>query len=246
MLSKNQTKLITSLGKKKYRSLHGFFVVEGVKSIKEFLNSDFQLEAVFTIESGIFKVDESKYFKISQNDLNKISFLSSPNIALALFKIKKPKQINTKQLIVALDGVNDPGNLGTIIRLCDWFGISDLVCSNNTVDCFNPKVVQSTMGSLARVNVSYLDLPEFLVKQEPTEIYGTFMDGDNVYNTQLSSKGVLVLGNEANGISKAVETFTSIKLAIPQFSESKRVESLNVAMATAIFLSEFKRRATET
>lgn len=244
MLSKNQTKLITSLGKKKYRNQNGLFVVEGLKSIQEFLASSFKLVELFTVDDAIFSVDAKKINIITQTELNKISFLSTPNTALALFKTEEPKNINVGNLIVALDGINDPGNLGTIIRLCDWFGVKDLVCSHNTVDCYNPKVVQASMGSLTRVNVTYLDLPEFLSHQKT--IYGTFMEGKNIYTSNVRQNGVLVFGNEANGIHTDVEKLVTQKLAIPQFGSIKETESLNVATATAIFLSEFKRRPIET
>jgi RNA methyltransferase, TrmH family len=239
MLSKNQIKLITSLKKKKYRLQYGLFVVEGIKTIKELLQSDLELHTLYTTES--FNFDAKKEELISQADLKRISFLTTPNKALAIFKIPKSKPIDLSELIVALDDVRDPGNLGTIIRLCDWFGIKNLVCSLETVDCFNPKVIQATMGSITRVNISYLDLAEFLKQLEVTS-YGTFMDGKSVYSTNLTNKGILVLGNEANGISKDIESLISEKLSIPRFGNLQATESLNVATATAIFLSEFKRR----
>lgn len=245
MVSKNQIKLITSLAKKKYRNQYKLFVVEGLKSIHEFLHSNFELDQVFTLNSDAFDVEEGKIFPISISDLKKISFLTNPNMALASFKIKEPKPINFNNLIVALDAVNDPGNLGTIIRLCDWFGITDLVCSLDTVDCYNPKVIQASMGSLTRVNISYLNLKLFLKEQGVAPVYGTFMQGENIYSTNLLDNGVLVLGNEANGISEEIEKLTTCKLTIPQFNSNQHTESLNVAMATAIFLSEFKRRTIE-
>ncbi|MFH4964913.1 RNA methyltransferase [Gaetbulibacter sp. M235] len=239
MLSKNQIKLITSLKQKKYRLQHGLFVVEGVKTINELLQSDFELDILYTTEP--FNIDAKKEELISEDDLKRISFLTTPNKALAIFKIPQSKPIDFSELIVALDDVRDPGNLGTIIRLCDWFGVKSLVCSQETVDCFNPKVIQATMGSITRVNVSYLDLIEFL-KETDVLSYGTFMEGKSVYSTKLSNKGILVLGNEANGISKEIESLISEKLSIPRFGNLQATESLNVATATAIFLSEFKRR----
>lgn len=239
MLSKNQIKFITSLKQKKYRQQHGFFVVEGIKVINELLQSHLELHALYTTES--FNIDAKEEILISEADLKRISFQTTPNKALAIFKIPKPQAINSNQLIVALDDVRDPGNLGTIIRLCDWFGVTDLVCSNETVDCFNPKVIQSTMGSITRVNVSYVDLQSFL-KDAKVPIFGTFMEGDNVYKTTLPSQGILVMGNEANGISEAVEAMITQKITIPRFGHLQATESLNVATATAILLSEFKRR----
>ena len=172
MLSKNQIKLITSLKQKKYRLQFGLFVVEGVKTIKELLQSELQLESLYTTDSLNINAKQAEI--ISESELKRISFLTSPNKALALFKIPKPKPIDFKELIVVLDDVRDPRNLGTIIRLCDWFGVKDLVCSLETVDCFNPKVIQATMGSVSRVNVTYLDLPVFL-KDTKLPIFGTFM-----------------------------------------------------------------------
>ena len=238
MLSKNQIKQISSLKQKKQRLQQGLFVVEGVKTITELINSNFKLHQLFTLES--FNIDANLETIITEAELKKISFLTSPNTALAVFCIPKSRVIETNKLIVALDNVRDPGNLGTIIRLCDWFGVTDLVCNLETVDCYNPKVVQATMGSITRVNVAYLDLKAFL---ETTEIvsFGTFMDGENVYKTTLPEKGVLVLGNEANGISKEIENLVSRKIAIPRFGDLLATESLNVATATAILLSEFRR-----
>lgn len=238
MLSKSQIKLITSLKQKKYRLQHGFFVVEGVKTITELIHSDFELVTLYTTES--FNFDDTKEEIISKTDLKRVSFLKTPNKALALFKIPNVKNIDLNQLIVALDDVRDPGNLGTIIRLCDWFGVTDLVCSYETVDCFNPKVIQATMGSISRVNITYLNLSEFL-KENRLLSFGTFMDGASIYSKTLPKKGVLILGNEANGISEEIEKLVTEKLSIPRFGNLRATESLNVATATAIFLSEFKR-----
>lgn len=244
MLSKSQIKLITSLDKKKYRRNHQLFVVEGIKSIQEFLNSDYKLDLLFSVED-IFQINEVSTNLISDNELKKISFLSSPNRALAIFKIPEVKAIDDTSLVVALDNISDPGNLGTIIRLCDWFGIKDLICSTNTVDCFNPKVVQASMGSLTRVNITYLDLEDYLKNQQSKPIYGTFMDGKSIYSSTVNNKGVLVLGNEANGIGEEIEKTVTDRIAIPQFGLKKETESLNVATAAAILLSEFKRRSIE-
>ncbi|SFD40438.1 RNA methyltransferase, TrmH family [Algibacter lectus] len=238
MLSKSQIKLITSLKQKKYRQDLGFFVVEGVKTIKELLASNLELHALYTTES--FNIDAKDEFLISETDLKRISFLKTPNTALAVFKIPEQTPVETKGLIVALDDVRDPGNLGTIIRLCDWFGIKQLVCSKATVDCFNPKVIQATMGSITRVNISYVDLETFL-KDTDLPVFGAFMDGENVYKKQLPQHGVLVMGNEANGVSKAVEALITEKISIPRFGDLQATESLNVATATSILISEFRR-----
>ena len=238
MLSKSQIKLITSLKQKKYRQDLGFFVVEGVKTIKELLASNLELHALYTTES--FNIDAKDEVLISETDLKRISFLKTPNTALAVFKIPEQTPVETKGLIVALDDVRDPGNLGTIIRLCDWFGIKQLVCSKATVDCFNPKVIQATMGSITRVNISYVDLETFL-KDTDLPVFGAFMDGENVYKKQLPQHGVLVMGNEANGVSKAVEALITEKISIPRFGDLQATESLNVASATSILISEFRR-----
>ncbi len=238
MLSKSQIKTITSLKQKKYRLQQGLFVAEGVKTINELLASQFSLQQLYTTNS--FKIDANLETVVSENELKKISFLKTPNTALAIFKIPEPKAINTNQLLVALDNVRDPGNLGAIIRLCDWFGITDLVCNIETVDCYNPKVVQATMGSITRVNVSYLNLTDFL-KTTHMPIFGAFMEGDNIYKSQLPNKGILVLGNEANGISREIEQVITTKISIPRFGQLQSTESLNVATAAAILLSEFRR-----
>lgn len=242
MLSKNQIKLITSLKQKKFRDQLGYFVAEGVKTINELLESNFELFHLYSINS--FNIDAKNETLISEGELKKISFFKTPNQALAIFQIPKPNPIDFNQLIIALDNIRDPGNLGTIIRLCDWFGIKDLVCSYKTVDCFNPKVIQATMGSITRVNVSYVDLRESFMENN-IEIFGAFMNGDTIYNTVLPTKGVLVLGNEANGISQTLESIISKRLSIPRFGNLKTTESLNVATAAAIFLSEFRRNSTE-
>lgn len=243
MLSKNQIKLITLLKQKKYRVQHQLFVAEGVKTIKELLNSDFELSHLYTTTLEFDALDVLTT-QISDSELKKISFLKTPNTALAVFKMSKSKNVNFNNLVVALDDVRDPGNLGTIIRLCDWYGIEDLICNTETVDCFNPKVIQATMGSIKRVNVSYQDLGNVLSKTEVTT-FGAFMDGENVYKMELPNKGILVLGNEANGISQVIEDQIEKRVSIPQFGALQETESLNVANATAILLSEFKRRFIE-
>lgn len=236
MLSKNQIKNITRLKQKKYRQQEGLFIAEGGKVIKEFLNSTFKLVDLFTTET--FNVENECI--VSEADLKKISCLTTPNTALAIFKIPETDTIITEGLILALDDIRDPGNLGTIIRLCDWFGIKQLVCSLKTVDCYNPKVVQATMGSLTRVNIVYTDLSIYL-KEVDVPVFGAFMDGKNVYQTELPKDGILVLGNEANGISSIIEASITDKISIPRFGDLQATESLNVATAGAILLSEFRR-----
>jgi TrmH family RNA methyltransferase len=240
MVSKSQIKLITSLVQKKYRKQHQLFFAEGTKVIQELLQSNFELEHLYVTKPMFSDVSESKKTIIFDSDLKKITALNTANDCLAVFRIPQEKQIINSGLIVALDDIRDPGNLGTIIRLCDWFGIIQIVCSEQTVDVYNPKVVQATMGSVARVNITYLDLESYLAEAK-TEIFGAFMDGENIYKTELPTSGIIVLGNEANGISKIIEEKVTQKIAIPRFGNLQLTESLNVATATAIVLSEFKR-----
>ena len=244
MVSKNQIKLITSLQQKKFRQTHKLFIAEGAKVIQEFLQSNFVLEHLFVTETIFTEVDNSQITTISESDLKKITCLATPNNCLALFKIPDQKKTVNSGLIVALDDIRDPGNLGTIIRLCDWFGVSQIICSEQTVDVYNPKVIQATMGSISRVSVSYLNLENY-IKEANSPVYGTFMDGKNVYNEVLPENAILILGNEANGISNQLEQVVSNKIAIPRFGNMQQTESLNVATATAIFLSEFRRNPIE-
>ena len=243
MVSKNQIKLITSLQQKKYRQIHQLFVAEGVKVIQELLNSNLLLEHLYETDSLFNTVESTKKTIISEADLKKITSLSTPNNCLALFKIPISKNIISSGLIVALDDVRDPGNLGTIIRLCDWFGVTQLLCSEQTVDLYNPKVVQATMGSIARVSVFYINLETYLSKVN-LPVFGTFMQGKNVYQENLPQEAILLLGNEANGISAELEKIISNKIAITRFGKLQQTESLNVATAAAIFLSEFKRNSS--
>ncbi|TXI63126.1 MAG: RNA methyltransferase [Flavobacterium sp.] len=240
MVSKNQIKLITSLQQKKYRKQEQLFFAEGVKVVQELLNSNFELQDLFTTKQDFLTVSRDKVHAISEAELKKISALTTPNTCLAVFKIPKAKEMIEKGLIVALDDVRDPGNLGTIIRLCDWFGIETLFCTEESVDIYNPKVVQATMGSISRVNVVYGNLESFL-SQTKLSVFGTFMDGKNIYQEKLPKEGVIIMGNEANGISPSVEKLVSERIAIPRFGNLQVTESLNVATATAIILSEFKR-----
>ena len=240
MVSKNQINLISSLQQKKQRQVHKLFFAEGIKVVQELLFSNFELEHLFTTESIFTEIPFSKQTLISEVELKKISALTTPNTCLALFKIPESKKVQEKGLLLALDDIRDPGNLGTILRLCDWFGIQQLVCSKETVDLYNPKVVMATMGSIARVNVTYLDLNEF-IKNTKLPVFGTFMDGKNIYKEKLPNEGIVVMGNEANGISKEIENSIQNRLTIPRFGDLQQTESLNVATATAIILSEFKR-----
>ena len=240
MISKNQIKQISQLKQKKFREIEQKFIAEGIKVIQELIASDLKLIHIYSTEDFDFGVQPNLISQISESDLKKISALTNPNTCLAVFEIPALQQPKTEGLQVALDDIRDPGNLGTIIRLCDWFGISDLICSETTVDVYNPKVVQATMGSITRVNIHYVDLKKYL-EQTDLPIYGTFMDGENIYKEKLATDGIIVMGNEANGISAEIEKLVSNRISIPRFGTLQATESLNVATATAITLSEFRR-----
>ncbi len=243
MLTKNQSKRILGLKQKKQRLKQGLFIVEGPKVVQEFIDSNYEFVEIFSINNN-YAHFEGKLTIIDEKELKKISSLVTPNTVLAVFKIPTPIEVNSNGLILALDELNNPGNLGAIIRLCDWFGIKDLVCSTTTVDCYNSKTIQAAMGSHTRVNIIYLNLELFLDTQ--SNIMGTFMDAKtSIYEMELPSSGVVVLGNEANGISDAIASKLNTRLVIPRFGLLKQTESLNVANAAAIVLSEFKRRSIE-
>ena len=236
MVSKNQIKLITSLQQKKYRKQEQLFFVEGVKGVQELLDSNFELHELFTTKSDFMAIDTSKVHTITESELRKISVLTTPNSCLAVFRIPKAIAYEQKGLIIALDDVRDPGNLGTIIRLCDWFGVKTLFCSEESVDVYNPKVVQATMGSISRVNVVYGNLEQFLTDAK-LPVFGTFMDGATIYKEKLPTEGIIVMGNEAAGLSP--EAPVSQWLTIPHVGP---VESLNVAMATTVLCFEVARQ----
>jgi len=243
MLSKNEIKLIKSLKYKKQRYLNKMCVVEGKKSIYEFINSKFVLHKLFSIDISEFSVNN--VVRLSKSELEKISFLSNPNDHLAIFKIPNEKPVNKNNLLVGLESINDPGNLGTIIRTCEWFGVEDIVCSLDSVDCYNPKVVQSAMGSLSRVNITYLDLENFL-NSESLNRFGTFINGESVYENKISTdNGIVVFGNEANGISSNLRSLIDVELTIPRFNNKSYPESLNLSNSLGIILSEFSRKSNE-
>lgn len=242
MVTKNQIKRIKSLHQKKYRKEYQLFIAEGAKVVQELLNSNFVLEHIYVTEEMSFDVEKDLVSLVSEGDLKKMSALNTANNCLAVFHMPIETTVDFTDWVVALDDVRDPGNLGTIIRLCDWFGIEHLICSSQTVDVFNPKVVQATMGSLSRVNVVYGDLARFIQESKVERVYGTFMDGDNIYQANLQQhKGIVVMGNEANGISKEIEQLVTQRISIPRFGSLQQTESLNVAMATSIIISELRR-----
>lgn len=240
MVSKSQIKLIRSLHQKKHRHAERLFLAEGAKVVSELLQSDFKLIHLYITEDLFLDIDTNLRSVISPSELAKISALTTPNNCLAVFEMADSGKARLDGLIIALDDVRDPGNLGTIIRLCDWFGITQIICSHETADVYNPKVIQASMGSVARVAVHYGDIAE-LLQTTKLPVFGTFMDGENIYRQDLPEQGIVVLGNEANGISTRISDLISHKLAIPRFGEIQKTESLNVATATAIILSEFRR-----
>jgi len=240
MVSKNQIKRITGLHQKKFRNEQQLFIAEGFKVIQELFHSHYEIQEFYSTDATLQLNSEVRPEIISEADLKKISCLKTPNTCLAVFKITPSKPIKYEGLTLVLDDIRDPGNLGTIIRLCDWFGIEQLICSEETADVYNPKVIQATMGSIGRVNVIYTSLETFL-STTTQPIYGAFMDGDVVYETELSSNAVLIMGNEANGVSATVGALIQKKISIPRFGKLQKTESLNVATATAILLSEFRR-----
>ncbi len=238
MISNSQSRLITSLGQKKYRQRAGLFVAEGPKVIQELLGEGLRMKWLFTSQPS--QVSSGSHFLISEAELKKISFLKTANSSLAVFEIPDTVSYTDSGLVVVLDALRDPGNLGTIIRLCDWFGVRQLICSEDTADCYNPKVVQASMGSLARVEIQYLRLSDFLDSTK-LPIYGGFMDGKSIYSEPFPENAILVLGNEANGISEEIAERITIRVSIPRFGATQKTESLNVATATAILLNEFRR-----
>ena len=242
MISKSQQKLIQSLKLKKNRVKTSLFVAEGEKVVTELINSKINLHSLYCLPTFIEKVNVGNELitEINERELTKISNLKNANQAIALFHIPTfDNKSSNNNLILALDDIRDPGNLGTIIRLADWYGITTILCSNNTVDAFNPKVIMATMGSISRVEIVYCDLIEELSKINKP-IYGAFLEGENIYKASKINDAILVIGNESNGISPDIEKLITNKITIPQFGELHETESLNAAVATGILLSEFK------
>ena len=243
MVSDKQIKIIKSLKLKKNRIKHNLFVAEGDKTILELILADFKINSLYSINTNIEGIDNS-VVQLSKSELNKMSNLSNPKNSLGVFEIPKSKKIDYSKLIIGLDNISDPGNLGTIIRLCDWFGVEDLICSFETVDCYNPKVVQASMGSISRVNITYLDLQK-TIENNSIKTYGTYMQGDSLYDIDEIQKGLVLFGNEANGINPNLSKFIDKRLSIPRFGKLKKTESLNVANALSIVLSENARKSIE-
>jgi len=247
MLSKSTISLLKSLQQKKFRIEHGLFLVEGYKSVIDFANSAYQIVTIYytnAIDPKLLKLlGKINFSEISLSDLEKISSLKSPQEIIAVVKIPDWPVINASALknkfAIALDGIQDPGNMGTIIRTADWFGIQHIICSADTVDVYSPKVVQATMGSLAHVNIYYVELTEFLTSVN-MPLFGALLDGSNIYKTDFGTEGLVIMGNEGNGLRPEIIKLVQKAVTIPR---SGNAESLNVGIATAIFCSEIKRNS---
>ena len=233
-LSKSQIKWVRSLQQKKNRDAEGVFMAEGKKCVEE-LRSAFELVLLVTPDNA------------TEAEIAQMSNLRTPQGVIGVFRRGERQKARGKELVVALDGVQDPGNLGTIIRTCDWFGVHDIYCSKDTADCYNPKVVQATMGALARVRVHYLDLEPWLqeVQAAGLPLYGTLLEGRNMYEAGAiadKGRGVIIMGNEGNGISPMIRELITHPIRIPSYpADAETSESLNVGIATAIVLAEFRR-----
>lgn len=247
-LSKNKLKYIRSLKDKKYRSEHGTFLAEGNKLITDLLP---YLKCQILVATPEFigrtsTTDIEEVIEVNDSQLAQASLLQNPQQALAVFyqPVSNESIDLDRELILALDGVQDPGNLGTIIRVADWYGIKHIICTMDTADVYNPKVVQATMGALARVNIKYIDLKAFLEDNQQHPIYGTLLDGEDMYEQDITTNGIIVMGNEGNGIRPEIAAFLTKKLYIPNYPKGELTsESLNVSIATAIICAEFRRRA---
>jgi TrmH family RNA methyltransferase len=251
MLTKNKLRSLQQLQTKKGREESGLFIAEGLKIVEELLRSDIEVTEVFKVLSSGFEVRSSKgaeIIEVSEEELKKISSLVTPNEVLVVAEIPQNKLDVAglkDELTLVLDDIQDPGNMGTIIRVADWFGIKNIVCSLNSVDCYSPKVVQATMGSIARVKIHYIELMDFFKPLTHNKIYGAVLGGDNIYSKKLSDKGFIVIGNESKGISDKILSLVTDKIAIPNYSHLKQsggeAESLNAAIAAAIICAEFRR-----
>ncbi len=255
MISRNQVKHIHSLKQKKFREIHRQFLAEGSKLVTDILESPYKIVTIYALadwlrrNENILRLKNIPFTEISQGEMDRITALSSPSPALAIAEIPATPIIpatSIHDIVLVLDDIKDPGNLGTIIRIADWFGIESVICSENTVDLYNPKVIQATMGSVARVSVAYFNLPEFLSSLDPViKIYGTFPEGENIYSMKLDPKGIILIGSESSGISPEVVSKVTDKISIPYYTSAivrDHTESLNASIATAIVCSEFRRR----
>lgn len=236
MLTAHKIKVLQSLDRRKYRQKYNLFLVEGNKTIRELFGSGFEVREIFTKTPQEFTNCNITVNEIDDQQLRKISFLQNPKDSVAVCMLKE-NSTEKSGFNLILDGIQDPGNMGTIIRLADWFGISQIICSEDTVDFYNPKVIQSSMGSFTRVNIIYTDL-EFFLKESENFAVGTDMDGTSIYNFDFPEKINLVLGNEGNGMRANIEKLLAKKVTIPRFGESRATESLNVSVAAGIILGE--------
>lgn len=248
MISKNLIKYIRSLELKKNRLKEGIFVAEGPKVVADLMEMYTPRQLLATEEwfNASHLEIRPQDVTVTEEELRKISFLQHPQHVMGLFSIPSPKlDINVceRELCLALDKVQDPGNLGTIIRIADWFGISTIFCSNDTADAFNPKVIQATMGSIAHVDIIYTDLNK-LISQKPENVtvYGTALNGTDIYSQKLTPAGIIIMGNEGNGISQQILSKVDKSLFIPCYQKDRKTDSLNVAMATALTCAEFRRQ----
>ena len=247
MISKNLIKLIKSLEQKKYRKREILFVAEGPKVVGD-LMALMAPQRIIATSEWYKEKKISEDVVVTEDEIRKVSFLQHPQDVVALFELPEMEELPVEQLCdhltLALDDIQDPGNLGTIIRLADWFGIEHILCNLGTADAYSPKVVQATMGSIARVKLHYTNLAEYLEQlQDAVPVYGTFLDGNNLYAEKLSPSGIIIMGNEGNGISEQVERYVTKRLLIPSYpAERPTAESLNVAIATAITCAEFRRK----
>ncbi|MET3036465.1 RNA methyltransferase [Chryseobacterium sp. NRRL B-14859] len=237
MLTAHTIKVLQSLDKKKFRQKYNLFLVEGNKIICELFNSNFKVKEILSTDPQKLDRTDIPVTHISENELKKISFLKTPKDSVAVCYLAQEEKMKDQEIQLVLDGIQDPGNLGTIIRLADWFGIEQIICSEDTVDFYNPKVIQATMGSFTRVNIVYTDLVEYLSKTENVNI-GTDMDGENIYTFEKPGKINLILGNEGNGMRPETEKLLQKSISIPRFGKSRSTESLNVSMAAGIILGQ--------
>jgi len=255
MLSRNQVKHIHTLQQKKFREIHHQFLAEGSKLVMEILTSPYKVNSIYAL-TGWLKSNENlllsgkiPFTEISEQEMERITALSSPSPVLAIAEMPAAPIFPVSgihDLVLVLDDIRDPGNLGTIIRIADWFGIESIICSENTVDLYNPKVIQATMGSFARVRVHYFNLAEFLSSlDQQVKIYGSFMEGENIYSSRLDPDAIILIGNESTGISPEIASKVTDKISIPAYSVSggrDHAESLNASIAAAVVCSEFRRR----
>ena len=247
MISKAKIKQIQRLEKKKYRDETGLFIAEGNKLVAEMIPF-FACDRLIASTAWIAtqgNLPAKELIEANEEDIRKISFLKTPQDVLAVFRYPsyRIEEVNpSDELVLALDGIQDPGNLGTMIRLADWFGIEHIVCSSDTADAFGPKSVQASMGALTRVKIHYVNLDDFLSKQD-APLYGAFLDGNNIYEETLSSNGIIIIGNEGNGIRPTVESLVNKRIYIPNFPPTRpSPDSLNAAIAAAIICAEFRRK----